>query len=132
MAHALRQAGVLLVAAWALPAAAESLPDPTRPPALLMAPAGEEAAEEPGGGLVLQSVLIAPDRRAAVIGGRAVPLGAKVAGFTLAAVNETEVTLTGPEGRRTLKLFPGVDKRSVRAPGEAATLVKTPSRKGAP
>jgi hypothetical protein len=111
---------------------AENLPDPTRPPALLLEPAGEAAPAEPGGGLVLQSVLIAPDRRAAVIGGRAVPLGAKVGAFTLSAVRETEVTLTGPEGSRTLRLFPGVDKRAVRVADETATPVKTPSRKVAP
>jgi MSHA biogenesis protein MshK len=112
---------------------AETLPDPTRPPAFLFAPVDGEAAaaEAAKGGLVLQSVLIAPGRRTAIIGGRHVTIGERLGDFTLVRVDETEVQLRGPEGSRTLKLFPDSEKRlaraavatqgtAPRAPGDAA------------
>ena len=103
-------------AAWA-----ETLPDPTRPPAFLFAPTDGDGppAESAGGGLILQSVLIAPNRRSAIIGGKALSVGDRVGDFTLVRVSEGEVQLRGPEGSRTLKLFPGVNKRVAHG-GEAA------------
>jgi hypothetical protein len=62
---------------------------------------------------VLQSVLIHPDMRSAIISGEHVMLGQKVAGQRLVKVAETEVVLLNGAERRTLKLFPGVDKRPV-------------------
>jgi hypothetical protein len=105
---------------------AETLPDPTRPPAFLFAPVDGEAAaaEAAKGGLVLQSVLIAPGRRTAIIGGRHVTIGERLGDFTLVRVDETEVLLRGPEGSRTLKLFPESQKRLARA--SAVTQDNTP------
>lgn len=92
---------------------AETLPDPTRPPAFLFAPADGDGppAEASGGGLILQSVLIAPNRRSAIIGGRTLEVGDRFGDFTLMRVSEGEVQLRGPKGSRTLKLFPAVTKR---------------------
>ena len=91
---------------------AESLPDPTRPPLAVLAPASAPGdATERMGGLVLQSVLIAPDRRSAVISGQSMALGDTVGGFRLVRVAVAEVTLEGLEGSRTLSLFPDVRKR---------------------
>jgi len=112
MAHHLIAIMALALAAFGQAARAETLPDPTRPPAFLFAPAdGEGPLSEASGGLVLQSVLIAPNRRSAIIGGKAVSVGDRIGDFTLIRVSEGEVQLRGPEGSRTLKLFPAVTKR---------------------
>jgi len=132
MAHDLTLLGLSgLVAALAgAGVGAETLPDPTRPPAFLFAPIDGEAAATEGakGGLVLQSVLIAPGRRTAIIGGRHVTIGERVGDFTLVRVDETEVLLRGPEGSRTLKLFPDSEKRLAGA--AAATQGNTPRAPG--
>lgn len=99
---------------------AESLPDPTRPPDAVLAPADGGDATRPSGGLVLQSILIAPDRRGAVISGQSLVVGDMVGGLRLARVAAGEVTLEGLEGTRTLSLFPDVSKRSSHTAGEPA------------
>jgi hypothetical protein len=112
MAHHLTVTMALVLAAPVHAAWAETLPDPTRPPAFLFAPAdGDGPPAEAGGGLVLQSVLIAPNRRSAIIGGKALSVGDRLGDFTLVRVSEGEVQLRGPEGSRTLRLFPAVTKR---------------------
>jgi MSHA biogenesis protein MshK len=113
MAHHLTATVALLLTASVHTAWAETLPDPTRPPAFLFAPADGDGppADASGGGLVLQSVLIAPNRRSAIIGGRTLSIGDRLGDFTLVRVSEGEVQLRGPEGSRTLKLFPAVTKR---------------------
>lgn len=122
MAHHLTTAMVCALAASAHTAWAETLPDPTRPPAFLFAPADGEgpATESAGGGMILQSVLIAPNRRSAIIGGKALSVGDRLGDFTLVRVSEGEVQLRGPEGSRTLKLFPSVTKRVAHGGDTAA------------
>lgn len=89
----------------ALPAAAaEILPDPTRPPPEIGRPAAAEQAEGSG----LQSVIIAPGRRAAIINGQTVELGGKYENARLIEVTERGVVLRGPQGLQVLELFPGV------------------------
>lgn len=119
MAHLVMNRLPLFVAVLALMAmtstatANEPLNDPTRPP---IAPAGPVASIEKRPsveGLVLQSVLVAADRRAAVISGRMVAIGGSVGGYRLVQVGENDVTLSGPEGIKTLKLFPAVQMRDV-------------------
>ena len=106
-------AALSLVAVAVAVANAEPLPDPTRPPSAILAPtSGTTEAGEPAGGLILQSTLIAPDRRAAVISGRSMTVGDAIGGFRLVRVAPTEVMLEGSEGARTLKLFPDVKKRA--------------------
>ena len=113
--------GCLAAMALVTSAHAESLPDPTRPPLAVLAPAGAVGdAAEPAGGLVLQSVLIAPDRRSAVISGQSMALGDTVGGFRLVRVAAGEVTLEGLEGSRTLSLFPDVHKRKPHAADQPA------------
>lgn len=65
-------------------------------------------------GPVLQSVLIGPKRRAAIISGEAVELGGKYQGAKLIQVSEGEAVLKTEQGLQTLKLFPQVDKRAVQ------------------
>lgn len=93
---------------------AEVLPDPTRPPA-------EAGVETPGAvavGPVLQSVMIRPGSRAAVISGQLLTEGERLGDAKLVKISEGEVILLGPEGRQTLKLFPGVEKKFARPPQE--------------
>lgn len=119
MAHDLRLpllgAGIL-GAVICTAADAEVLPDPTRPPAALHAPVDGQ-----GGGeavrLVLQSVLLSPERKAAVISGKVVAPGGRIEGLTLVRLTETEATLAGPRGSVRLRLYPGVEKLAGQPPG---------------
>jgi MSHA biogenesis protein MshK len=108
------------LAAFALALAAgtacgQSMSDPTRPPAGFHLGTGPARSGEVTGGLVLQSVLIFPDVRSAIISGEHVLLGQKIGGQRLVKVAETEVVLLNGAERRTLRLFPSADKRSAVA-----------------
>jgi hypothetical protein len=105
---------VLALAASA--ATGQGLSDPTKPPSgFYVSAIGLARPGEPGGGLILQSVLIHPDTRSAIISGEHVQLGQKVGSMRLVKVAETEVVLLDGAERRTLKLFPGVEKRPAAA-----------------
>jgi MSHA biogenesis protein MshK len=94
----------------------QQLRDPTRPP-VFMVPGGPAAARESD--LVLQTVLISPERRAAIINGQLLRLGESIAGMQLMSISEGEVQLRGRGESRTLHLFPAIDKRHVK-PAEIA------------
>jgi len=87
------------------PAPAQQLQDPTRPPELIGQ--GEETVSS---GPVLQSVLIAPDRKVAIISGQAVSLGQRFNGARVVGISETQVVLRNGSELQTLKLFPDIDK----------------------
>ena len=88
----------------------QELSDPTKPPAGFYVGTGPGRPGE-NRDLVLQSVLIFPDVRSAIISGEHVSLGEKIGGLRLVKVSETEVVLLDGGIRHTLKLFPGVEKR---------------------
>jgi len=92
----------------------QGLSDPTRPPAGSYS-AGPAQAGVGGSPLVLQSVLIYPDVRSAIISGEHVLLGQRLGNLRLVKVAETEVVLLDGAVRRTLKLFPGLEKRPAAA-----------------
>lgn len=99
-------------------AAAQSAPlaDPTRPPGA----GGESGAEAAApAGARLQSVLISPTRRIAVIDGKAVALGGRIGDATLETVTESAAVLRYADRRETLWLMPGVDKRERRSAAAA-------------
>lgn len=98
------------------PAQAQALVDPTRPP---NAPAPGEPEGAPGG-TQLQSVLISPGRRLAVINGAMVPLGGMVGEAKVVKITETEVVLQKGDETEVLKLFPGVDKQPVKRGSDRA------------
>ena len=89
---------------------AQDLIDPTRPPAA-MNTRMEPTAGTQAGGLVLQSVLISPTRKAAIISGRTVALGEKLGDAKVVKITETEVVLRNGKEMQTLKLFPDIEKR---------------------
>jgi MSHA biogenesis protein MshK len=89
---------------------AQALTDPTRPP---NANAPADAPQE-AGGPQLQSVLISPRRRLAIINGTMVSLGDMLGEAKVVKISETEVVLQKGDETEVLKLFPGVDKQAAR------------------
>ena len=107
---------------WGLAAAAQAqaLADPTRPPSgFNLAQSGVNPAVAAVAPLVLESVLIHPDVRSAIISGERLTLGQKIRGLRLIRIGETEVVLLDGGGRRTLKLYPGVQKKPAAAAGRS-------------
>ena len=96
-----------------VPAQTGPLVDPTRPPSASPESAAEAVAVA---GPRLQSVLISPTRRAAVISGTPVALGGTYGGAKVEDINESAVVLRYPDRRETLQLLPGRDKRARGAP----------------
>ena len=92
---------------------AQELRDPTRPPSILTLPAGSIVATPSSTGLQLQSVRISAHRASAIISGQQVRVGDQVGSNRVIAISENDVTLRGPNGVQTLKLFSGISKRSV-------------------
>lgn len=109
---------IVLLGAGALHAA--PFADPTRPPGVR---ASEELAADspsaPSGRL--ESVLIAPDRRIAVIGGQAFKVGDKYGEGQVVRITEGEVTIRRAEGSETLRMFPEVQKTPRAASAKRAT-----------
>jgi MSHA biogenesis protein MshK len=79
----------------------DSLPDPMRP-----ASAPSDGVTSAVQGLVLQSVLIAPQRRLAVINGRTLAIGERIDGATVVDIQAHEVVLKRASGDLTLRLVP--------------------------
>ena len=90
-------------------AAAEVLVDPTRPPAKI-ANDVSEAPRHP----VLQSIIITPTSRAAIIDDERVELHGRFRGAEVAKITETEVVLRSSAGIETLRMYPGVEKMPPR------------------
>jgi MSHA biogenesis protein MshK len=114
MAERLMRSLTFLVLLAALPAVAQGLADPTRPPsgATLSTSAPAAAAAGPR----LQSVLISPGRKLAIIDGETIALGGNVGDATLVQVTETGVTLRRGAELTRLELYPDV----MRNPGRRA------------
>ncbi len=111
----------LVCMAVASTAVAQALRDPTRPPA---GSAKGTAGKIAQSGWILQSVLISPERRCAIINGEVVQLGGSIAGAELVAVAEGRVTLRTQEGLRIVHLFPDVARLSAAyaSPGTAKRM----------
>ena len=105
---------------------AQAMTDPTRPPA---EPAAQVPTVEGAASPVhrLQSVIISPKRKAAIINGILVELGGKYGDAVLTKVTEDEVVLSRDDSREVLKLYPGVEKLESK-PGTP----KSAPRKSAP
>ncbi len=101
-----------------IPVLAQAAPfqDPTRPPAeFLLSGTASAPVSEP---LVLQSVLLAPQRQIAIINGQRVEVGQKIRGMELLSLSEKQAVLQGPQGRITLYLLPGASIRKRQMPGD--------------
>ena len=90
---------------------AQNLPDPTKPPSgLLQTEVGVEAPSGP----VLQSILISPHRKIAIIDGQTVQLNGKFGNQTLVRMTESEVVLKSGRQLQTLSLYPDLSKKKIR------------------
>jgi len=103
-------AGALALALSAAPLAAQTLSDPTQPPAALLSPArpGDAPASAPVAA-GLQSVLISRSpggRKVAVINGQVVRVGERFGGATVIGIGPNSVTLRRGKAVETMKLFP--------------------------
>jgi MSHA biogenesis protein MshK len=107
----LKFVAALLALSSAGAAYAENLPDPTRPPAELSAPASAPGGAVVKTGPVLQSVQISPSSRSAIISGQRVVQGDVIGDARVVKISESEVVLKSGSEIKTLKLFPGVEKR---------------------
>ena len=90
---------------------AQQLRDPTRPQAGVRdkVPTAKAKKPIPPPKLVLQTILIADDRQAAVISGRLMAVGDTIYGFRLAEIRAGEVVLLNAKNHtRTLRLLPDV------------------------
>jgi MSHA biogenesis protein MshK len=123
----MKRALVLLLLWIAGPAEAQraALVDPTRPPNAVSESNTKEAAPPPGP--QLQSVLISPTRRVAVISGSTVAQGEKYGSATVVAITAGAVLLRYADRKETLYLIPGVVKRERRT-DDAANSEKGNSR----
>ena len=112
----------LSIALHSVAAAAEDLPDPTRPPAMIAgtgAATGRWSAESRSSGL--QSTIISESRRAAIIDGKTVELGEKHGNAWLTEVNEGSVVLRTAQTRLILTLFPDVKMTKAKIPDQNKT-----------
>lgn len=103
---------MLLLASVAHAGAQDNFPDPTRPPAAL---GGGGVASTAASGPVLQSVLIAPRRKVAVISGETVQVGDRLGDARVTKIAEGEVVLVRGGQTQTLRLFPGIEKQRTKA-----------------
>jgi hypothetical protein len=99
-------------------AAAQPLRDPTRPPAGFGrtgdgGTGGTAVGRSRDAEWVLQSVLLARERRYAIINGEVLSPGGSVAGAELVSIREGEVLLRAGGVLRTVRLFPDVDMEAV-------------------
>lgn len=99
------------IGASALAAFAAPFADPTRPPS----PDGDRT-EAPIGPRV-ESILIAPDRRIAVVNGQEVTIGSRIGDGEVVRISESEVRIRKPGGEESLKLFT-TQARRAPAPGK--------------
>lgn len=99
------------------PAWGQALSDPTRPPQAWLdaqpkvagAPAAEQEVVPQ-----LQSLLIGPSRRYAIIDGQLLGVGDTFRDARVVAVRPAGVVLRSKRGTQTLRLFPDVEKRPVK------------------
>jgi len=112
-------------------AGAESLPDPTRPSIDLY---GNDADVVPVDAVQqgLQSIIISPHHRAAIISGETVSLGDKFGDAKLVEVRESSVVLQSAQGRRVMELFPKVSIKKNDAPTSSGALEKVPGQTNLP
>lgn len=115
---------ILAGAAWVVflsaPVQAQTLADPTRPAGVA---ASQPAAhhEQISANAQVQSILISPQRRVAIVNGESVQAGDMLGDAKVVRITENEVVLRTGSEIRILKMYPGVEKTSVAAAAAKAT-----------
>jgi hypothetical protein len=108
MKATLARAALLLLWVYCASVPAQGMRDPMRPP-LGLAPAAPAA--EPGFGPQLQSVMLSPSRRSAIISGRLVARGESYGDAVLEEVAADHVVLRRGGSTQVLRLYNGDVKR---------------------
>jgi MSHA biogenesis protein MshK len=103
--------GALAALFVAMPSGAQALSDPTQPPSFSGLPAESPAAP---GGPALQSILVGPGRRHAVIDGRQVKVGDRVGDARIVAIDFDAVRLREGTTTRVMKLIPDIQKSAAK------------------
>jgi MSHA biogenesis protein MshK len=117
----------LLCMANILTAQAETLKDPTQPPASLNSELSENEAITSGP--VLQSVLIGAEYRAAIINGEKIMLGKKYQQATLIKLDENKAVLRNPDmSTQTLVMDFAIEKKIV-SPVVASITTKNKAKR---
>ena len=102
--------------------AQSKLNDPTRPPNVVAPGSGSDAVSQPAAAPQrLESILISPSRRLAVIDGQTVTVGSKVHEATVVQIAETRVTLRQGADLKTLELYPGIDRQPAKSEKKRGT-----------
>jgi MSHA biogenesis protein MshK len=101
---------VVLLAA--LPAYAQGLSDPTRPPREILGDTGE-VSDAMAGASPAQVVVISSDRRQATINGRTVSVGGRYGDATLVRISDEEIVLQRAGSTEIIRLYSSV-KRTMR------------------
>lgn len=90
------------------------IPDPTRPAVAMPPPAADGATvDAPAPALVLQSTLVSPRQRSAIINGQRYRLGERVGDARIEAIGRGWVRLATPTGRQELRLSFSTSTRPV-------------------
>jgi hypothetical protein len=105
---------VLLAGFVGTAAALAQVPDPTRPPDALLAPAAESSAVVPAASGVQTVIVRRGGKSGAVINGQYVVVGGKIGDKRVLKISESEVVLEGESGREVIKLTPAIEKVPVR------------------
>lgn len=109
------RSGLLLLSVFCLPdvqAQAQALQDPTRPALIEIAPVADGQAATPEQGPRLQSVLISPQRKLAIISGETYRLGQMVGAAKLVQIAADAVVLQQDGKQQVLLMYPGLEKKS--------------------
>lgn len=111
----------VLMAALIPSVSAQALPDPTRP-AVDDRASTDDSGNVTNSAVGLQVIIRRKGAKpAAIINGDYVELGGRVGESRLSAVEEDFVVLTGPSGKETLTLTPGIKKQPMEQKSEDRT-----------
>jgi MSHA biogenesis protein MshK len=108
-----------------LPVVAEELVDPTQPPAGF----GQSATVAPEtSGPILQSIVVSPTRKIAIISGKMLKVGDKYGDARILSINDNEVVLLSGGNREVLKLYPSLRKAVTAKNTPVTSLILQDSR----
>ena len=95
---------------FALPALAAQLVDPTQPAEYVAVPGSAAAVSLVPSGPILQSTIVSPQRKSAVISGKPVKIGDTYEGSTIVDIMPYEVRMSRGGRETTLRLLPKLAK----------------------
>jgi MSHA biogenesis protein MshK len=116
------------IATFAVSAAA-AMNDPTRPPASLPESAAAAVSAPLRAPPVLQSVIIGRASRAAIIDGERVEIGGRYRDAQVVRIAEDEVILRKDNMTQVLRMYPGVEKKTVPERAAAPARPAVPGEK---